>query len=459
MTAAASLHPIAGLEPCVFSGLRSWGQPIVDHLPKRIPLSGAVLLAATVALSACVEPLVDGPQQAPDAQEEVSDVGPTADCTGGLSCDSGLVCDKTSGLCVPCTVAADCADSTATCVNNQCVVPTPCTTDKKCGPLDRVCDKAAGVCVQCLADADCDPGLACVQRHCTAPPPKCGSDAECAAVGWVCSAAGNCVACTDDAHCPLTAWCNQGQCTADVCTAGQGKCADTAHRAICQPNGGGWTPVACPDDKVCQPSAGGASCEAMVCNAGKVGCVGQVVMRCSDNGATRHVVADCGEPAADGGARMCLHGKCVPAACSPGVTACADDKTVAACDADGKTVATSKCADPTPVCAAGKCVVCLPGAMYCAKAPDGVAATVAMKCHDSGADGDIALVCTGKKYCVNGACTTTTLCAPGTLFCGPAGADGTSTLVLMCNNLGSDGDIHQVCPDQKVCVAGLCQDK
>ncbi len=446
------------------------------------PLAAIALFALPLWLVAgCTEPLVDGfhrtdvVEPTADAAKEVSDTSPADACS---QCGPGT-----------------------TCVDQVCVAPTPCSSDKHCPP-DEICDKVAGHCVQCLEHTDCDAGWACVQTRCTPAPATCSSNTDCVSVGWVCGSAGTCVGCEADAHCPAASWCAQGLCAADVCAAGQLKCVDPLTRAVCDGNGGGWSTTPCADEQSCdggkcsaescKPGAGkcgagkawtcksdgtgwhsvacggkqvcavvvgAASFKNLICVAGELGCVGKLGMKCSDDGITQQLVVDCNKAGPDGEPQVCAAGKCISGSCVPATSVCSDDKTVATCGADGKTTTTTKCGDSTPLCVAGQCLACEPDGFYCAQAPPDGPSKVVMKCNKKGTDGEISLVCKEDQICFAGLCAKPALCIPGSLYCGPKTGEGTSTLVMKCNSAGNDGDIHEICKGAKTCVEGECLGK
>ncbi len=472
-------------------------------------LQRAVWLLA-LGVMACAEPLAGGPVYGPDAAPqdtaasdaaEIAEDVPTDPCTG-KSCAGGQVCDPSTGQCVACNLAADCAEAGSKCVDHVCKPATACTTDKQCQATAEICDKAAGYCVACLNDTDCDAGVACVKRRCVPAPSSCNTDADCAPVGWRCTSSGTCAACAKDAHCPASAFCDQGLCFPDVCMQGQAKCLDPLTVATCKANGGGWiakpcgagqaceaaqcasddcspgtgkcgagkawtckpngvgwTAKACGDKQVCAVVGTVASCKDVLCPAGKLYCAGDKAMQCSDDGIAQSLVADCAKPGPDGKAQVCKAGKCGPVTCTPGQSTCHDETTMATCKADGQTVETTACVGDTPACLGGQCVACKPGSNFCAKAAPGKASTVVMKCNATGTDGEIDSVCSDDKICIQGACAKPSLCIPGSLYCGPAGSNGKATLVMKCNSAGSDGDIHKVCDPGTTCTDGKCLGK
>ncbi len=414
-------------------------------------------------LSACAEPLADGPLYADDVaaggDDGGAEVADTASVDACSHCGVGTVCAPDGAGCVACNVAQDCVGPAMKCVAHACVAPVLCVGDKQCAKTLEVCDKTAGYCVECLESADCDVGAGCVGRRCVAPPATCTKKADCEPVGWICSSLGECVGCELDSHCPLAAFCGDSQCSQDVCVANEQKCTDPITRGVCQANGGGWvttpcaegescaggqcaaesctpgsgkcgggkawtckadgkgwTALACGDEQVCAVVGGAASCKDLVCDPGKLGCVGKLAMKCSGDGITQQLVADCNKPGPDGKAQVCAAGVCVSVACEP-------------------------------------------GKFYCAKAPPDGPSTVVMKCNAKGSDGEIAVVCKGDKICIGGACEKPALCLPDSLYCGPADSGGKSTLVMKCNKKGNDSDIVEVCKGDKSCLEGQCLGK
>lgn len=241
----------------------------------------------------------------------------------------------------------------------------------------------------------------------------CSSAADCDAAGSRC-VEGQCVACDSDADCASGSYCAQHSCHVAACTANSSKCTDSHTRATCDARGRGWKSHLCEVGQLCLMEGDAALCKDSLCAPGVVQCVGQRVMKCDVDGGGRRELADCSQPDAAGKAR---------------------------------------------VCAGGKCVTCQPGSVYCAPAPPGGPSTVLMKCSETGTEGDIAEVCTSPAVCIKGACSETAVCTPGTLYCGPPGSDGKSTLVLACNDQGNDGDIHAQCTGETSCKSGKCVGK
>ncbi|MBK8258414.1 MAG: hypothetical protein IPK82_37850 [Polyangiaceae bacterium] len=90
--------------------------------------------------------------------------------TGGIpGCKSdaecpGIVCDLTTGDCVPCTPEKDICPPGQYCKpSNQCEVG--CTDNSDCN-VDTVCDTDKHACVGCLIDTNCPVGSICVGETC-----------------------------------------------------------------------------------------------------------------------------------------------------------------------------------------------------------------------------------------------------------------------------------------------------
>ncbi len=125
-------------------------------------------------------------------------------CAAKTDCGHGLVCDKTSGRCGQCKVAADCASTAFSLCDTARMRCVACLSDKDCGGKTPLCDPGTGRCVACKTAAQCAGsalGPVCAGGVCT-----CGAHKDCATTG---SVGARCVShggltrcgCAGDAHC------------------------------------------------------------------------------------------------------------------------------------------------------------------------------------------------------------------------------------------------------------------
>ena len=155
------------------------------------------------------------------------------------------------------------------------------------------------------------------------------------------------------------------------------------------------------------------------------------------------------------------------------------------------------CAKPTPLCADGKCLACLPGSRSCAAPATGSSASqTVLQCAAAGLESTAVETCSGGA-CVDGAClpcapglhrchagarevcdaagkgwqpapcaksapTCTAgkcaLCAPGAMLCLPAEpGEPASLVVALCDKAGADVELVQTCKPPEACFGGACR--
>ena len=462
-------------------------------------VGGVLLLLAMAACSdkdgdaADSKPVETDSDLAGDSGDATAADVPISDCKSSKDCAAtNQVCDKGTGSCVDCNLTSDCFGADMRCIKHKCELLTTCKNDKQCQELDAVCDKDAGVCVDCLAAADCSGEDQCKANQCVPPAKVCGSSKDCAELGQICGKAGKCADCDVDDDCEGVEFCGEGLCLPDTCAAGKAECVDASKQRVCKSNGSGWTEtvcgsgqtcegnlcggaiclagdakcedgkamtckadglawaeVPCAEEDVCVVSGGKSACKPVVCVPKDMSCDGQLAMVCGGKGTEITVQDDCSKAGGDGKPRICVGGQCVSSNCTPGSGLCADAETTAVCKADGKGYEQSKCADATPVCSAGKCLKCKPGAFYCGTAAAGGTSTVIMKCSASGSDGDIVTACETGKICAKGACVPKVVCKAGESKC-----DGTKK-ALTCKGDGL-GWAQTTCASGDICEDGAC---
>jgi len=383
---------------------------------------------------------------------------------------------------VQCRRSAHCPDLHGRCVAGTCTSPATCKSDKDCTQAAGVCDLATGYCVDCLASADCAAGESCAGKECIGKAPTCQTSKHCAGWGQVCDAKElACIDCKAHSDCATDRHCLQGVCAADVCKAGAAACKDIMQVSACSPAGdqlqltsckatescqngvcgpalcvpgerkcGGndvlvcddkglsWSKLACGVSTTCVAANGSATCEFVVCTAGKSTCAGAVVQHCNAIGTIKSVGENC---AAAG--KACKSGKCVDMVCKPLSKVCAKaGDAVVTCAADGLTATSKACATGT-VCEAGACaaVVCKAGESSCIGGVPHV-------CNAKGTANVGQASCAATAVCQAGQCVAK-VCAKGERKC-----DGGKSL-LTCNATLTGWD-SAACASGTVCLAGTC---
>lgn len=142
----------------------------------------------------------------------------------------------------------------------------------------------------------------------------------------------------------------------------------------------------------------------------------------------------------------CELGKCAKLSCKPGHKQCKGDF-VEVCNAAGDEYDIDVCPDAKPVCQAGNCLACKPGATFCKKPEPGGKSLAVLQCNADGSASDIKTLCSGQQVCHDGTCA---LCVPGAKQCGGDTAQICAT----------DGSAWQTLDDcgakGLTCLGGLC---
>ncbi|HEV8324679.1 MAG TPA: IgGFc-binding protein [Myxococcota bacterium] len=144
-----------------------------------------------------------------------------------------------------------------------------------------------------------------------------------------------------------------GACGPISCSPGTQRCAAAVPGDIeqCRSSGDGWITVGrCAPGQACTAAPPGVACDPPECTPGEDACTADGLWRVCLAGAYQAPVPCAAALACDPAA-----GGCVPTVCGPSTTFCADDHTVAACNAlgTGSTVVETCPADGA--CAAGGC--------------------------------------------------------------------------------------------------------
>jgi Cys-rich repeat protein len=183
-------------------------------------------------------------------------------CTGNAQClpQLGTTCDTSSGDCIGCKQASDCAQPVPICdsVTQTCV---QCAKDSDCPTGSPFCLVSRGQCVQCLNNSNCgasapvcDPeGFRCrvgctASSQCQAPVPVCDTTISA------------CVQCTTNNDCGNT---STKYCLKDHCVqcASNSDCTSFASTPVCSTDNGAC--VQCNLDSDC--TTAGTKCRGHVC--------------------------------------------------------------------------------------------------------------------------------------------------------------------------------------------------
>jgi hypothetical protein len=310
-----------------------------------------------------------------------------------VSPEDNWVDDQTADeVCVPDCQGKECGDdgcgtSCGECANSECSSEglcdeLPCTGNDDCADLDQVCDEDSGTCVDCLTSDDCAP-----EKYCDA------------------------MACLDD-----------------ICGEEESKCEGN-DGLVCLADGSGFeVVVTCTGTEYCD----GGECLAQNCAPSEAYCDGQQVVQCDALGKEWVAGEDCAASQ-----MFCFEGACISSACLPESVFCAEDGTLATCNADGTEYTSEPCPEGN-FCSKGACLpwLCVPGEPMCQD-------NVATNCDSLGkgpvAGGENCL--DQGLLCVAGLCTK---CFPDCFGkeCGDDGCGGT------CGG----------CDDGDACTTGSCDD-
>ncbi len=370
--------------------------------------------------------------------------------TAGVACDSGLVCN--AGTC-----SISCPGAQVNC-NGACVDPK--SDPQHCGATLGCGAEAGGgdAGVACTSGTVCNDG-ACA-ASCSTALTNCG---------------GACInAMTDPAHCGGCSTtcaldhvaanvCSAGACVVASCAAGYGDCdgiaangCETATTATDVNNCGGC-------GIHCAYANAGATCNAGTCALGACApgfadCDGNPANGCEVN--TKTDLTHCGtctKVCNDG--EVCSLGGCA-ASCGAGLTNCSGSCVDLTTDLQHCGSCTGACAlaqVATNACASSACVVgaCATGFGNC----DGNAANgceTATRSSDVNNCGGCGIRC---SYANAAASCTTGTCGMGICAAGFANCDGSAINGCEVNTKSDNGNCGAcgaVCPDGKVCSAGVC---
>ena len=260
-------------------------------MPKNVVISrfggGGVIAAFLALVTACGD---DAPAMTPDAG--VVDAGR----------DAALSMDR-------CDSNRDCGGGEV-CRDSFC--RTTCASDGDCTAPLGVCDATLDYCVQCSADADCGRNEQCTANACAF---YCREDAACDADEFCRMDTGACAAreCETTSDCSGGFECVRFECVSIdpiVCDAGEEACsADNRTVLRCNADGTMEAMESCATDSRCVVSGTSASCAAVVCTAGEMGCTGDFVAFSCDATGTMRTETPCGA------GRYCAAGTCMAQAC------------------------------------------------------------------------------------------------------------------------------------------------
>ncbi len=307
---------------------------------------------------------------------------------------------------------------------------TTCASDGDCTAPLGVCDATLDYCVQCSADADCGRNEQCTANACAF---YCREDAACDADEFCRMDTGACAAreCETTSDCSGGFECVRFECVSIdpiVCDAGEEACsADNRTVLRCNADGTMEAMESCATDSRCVVSGTSASCAAVVCTAGEMGCTGDFVAFSCDATGTMRTETPCGA------GRYCAAGTCMAQACVPGSLRCSAGGAREECDARGAAYTATPCG-PAQSCSGGACLdrICTPGTGRCVMgsltarevcAADGLAWT-SSPCADTQSCNPSTGAC-GLRICSPGVAQCVS--ASSTRECLPTGLDYTAT--------------------------------
>ncbi|MEC8024208.1 MAG: hypothetical protein VX223_09765, partial [Myxococcota bacterium] len=159
-------------------------------------------------------------------------------CTGYSDCVGiGLVCDTLTEQCVECVYSTHC-ESGQVCIEQTCIVATPCSNDLdckdlmlQCGPPDAPGAQGESRCVECTDDSICGDGETCQYNQCIGAAPDCANIFDCESPNKLCIS-GECLSCESDSECGPYDACIDGQC-ASPCHASAAEQDGYSYGALC----------------------------------------------------------------------------------------------------------------------------------------------------------------------------------------------------------------------------------
>ncbi|MDX9721764.1 MAG: hypothetical protein RBU37_13520, partial [Myxococcota bacterium] len=428
-------------------------------------------------------------------------------CTQTEDCETEQFCDP-NGHCI----GAVCDPALATCDGNVAVRCTPdgsseirqncgsgvcdaghclCTSDAGCA-ANQHCDTSAGQCVDdlCLQGSSFCDGRD--RRQCSSN----GSSSallETCSLGCVDNGTLSACRCNNTSHCPIEQYCHPNAfegfdvCRPDICNAGDYGC-DGNTSVTCAADGGSELRVSCGlascvnGDCVCSSDAQCIAaqycspfgrCEADLCNASTLYCLGDDVLLCDSRGVESTLVQGC-EPG------QCAAGTCV---CT-GSGDCAEhescDTGVCVCDSGLRCGPSQSCCLSGDICEDDACKIPCSGVrcgvderLCCPEACETLPSGVAFCVEPCSSDVD----CPSAQHC-NGSYCIDDICTPGQSRCAGnsierCNARGSAWLPTM--NCGSDAyflsscvdlgggqaactcEDDWDCPAYTVCEQGACQ--
>jgi hypothetical protein len=191
----------------------------------------------------------------------------------------------------------------------------------------EVCDTDANECVECVQESDCQSDDICVDNHCGK---ACASDNDCDAPQLCNKEGGICVDCLRHETCEPLEHCAAGRCEPDFCAQGRVSCVENFTVRCTDAGDGLEDPVECPvgeicvfkpeEDAVCELPATGPVVDTE-CNDGEqngnetdVDCGGPICPRYPDDSPCL-VDSDCWSDSCDNG--TCAEPACHPDRCPP----------------------------------------------------------------------------------------------------------------------------------------------
>jgi len=227
--------------------------------------------------------------------------------------------------------------------------------------------------------------------------------------------------------------CVDGACQSAICAPGTRTCADANTERLCDATGTAETLTPCATNERCASG----QCRPLVCEASTQVCDGETRVICDETG-TEVTTIPCGTD------EFCTNGQCVAQVCQPGVATCANNSTVATCNARGSGFDNTSCG-ALQQCRDGACrdIICTPNARRCIDA-----FTVAV-CGAFGLS-ESTEPCPEDTYCSGGSCLDM-VCEPRARSCQD---DATA---LTCNPTGS-ALVETACTEDEICRDGLCRE-
>jgi cysteine-rich repeat protein len=291
----------------------------------------------------------------------------------------------------------------------------------------------------CTTSDQCAGGQICVDGDCVVVGCTPGTTACTTGAVLFCNAAGDWIsqACADGTSCEISG--GFAQCVASRCAESESGCVDAFTRYACDPTVGEIVEYDCAPGTTCV----GGSCLPQACSPGVSRCADATLFTCDGVGRTETAIA-CGLSEACVGAELCecRVDECVGLACVPNSRVC-DGNSAVLCSSDGLRESRTAC-PAGQTCSGGECLsACVPSTTRCNGATiescNGSGVVVAStNCATTGQGCDP----TPAPHCA-------AVCTPGSGRC------ASSTSIALC---GADGYENAVtnCAAGQSCVAGAC---